>query len=793
MACKVKISIATALISLFFAVGEINAQVNPDSMALWEKIDPIEMHKETSIDEINIPTQTGTYFKYYNKDKNEFVYVLTGDIIIRNNYNTLTDVLRDLPQFIVNQPGTATQGEQFYSAGINGNENYIIMINGIKMNSVFSDGFPIAGNLPIRQAQRIEMTFNPASAIYGSGAVLGVINIITPQTERPVYLRASLNGLSNYYNNLSLLVGGKFGKGKNTIRFDVLGNYQKYRDLDLMIDTQTASIYNYRYRFYPYQLNNNYKQLPPQSGPVENLSDLTAFNVYYKNNHLFFSIWNRKDQASNGLNPLSMYKDIANFFVSDAQWNLAYTNDAIRRKHHNFYQVQLSRYTIREGSSSKFIYPGVKQAAFDYLLENIKGNAPADSIPKIMGRNLNFMEGAYFDQVRFTKGYSFDLNIKLLKEFTFNNLSLRVGYISTSSFGSPVNRFGRNPGTSYAISTDSIVGGSAINDIGLANTYLFATSGLITGITYSKNKLNIEANNILQYKTRISLNKSGLFASYYFMPSVRIRYNTQGESIALSYNSGIDVFNPVRIENQYTFMRYGNDSMKIVRDFNNYAPLKKTQITLGTSNTYFFYSVTTGIPVTGFYDGNGHYSKTAAPSFNHYGSISDPNSKLTHYGVMVDLGSRNIIGPRSNRNEPDTFSKIKPSYFKLGFIFMLSAQRYQLPIVESERKTNFFTPANKLRISFSYVLRKELHMTLFYNVTSKVRPSFFYENLIPNKKTFDLMFSYHFNRQFSAQLRWNNLFNTRLVGSQATGTVDDLDVQAQRRNKLLITLNYALE
>lgn len=762
-------------------------------MALWEKINPADMHTEPSIDNTDIATSTGSYLKYHTKEKNEFIYVITGEIIIRNNYNTLTDVLRDLPQFSVNQPGSALQGEQFYSSGLNGNENYVIMINGIKMNSCFSNGFPIAGNLPIRQAQRIEFVFSPSSAIYGSGATLGVINIITPQTERPVYIRASLNGLSNYYNNLSLLVGGKFGKGKNTIRFDVLGNYQKYRNMSLVIDTQTASIYNYREEFYPYSRNANYKQLPPESGPVEHLSDLTAFNVYYQNTHLFFSIWNRKDQASNGLNPLGMYKGIANFFMSDAQWNLALTNDAVKKKHHNFYQLQISRYIVRDGSAAKFIYPGVKQAAFDYLLENLKGNAPPDSIPSIMDRNMNFLDNKYFDQVRFTKGSSFDISINLLKEFSFKNLSLKVGHLANFYFGSPVNRFNKSPYFETGFNSDSVLYGVPNNSIGTTNSYLVSMLGLITGANYKYKKFSFELNNTLQYSNGLSLNRPDFFQPRYVMPSLRIAYNNPFSRLLFTYNSGINIFNPVRIENQYILKRYGVDSMHILRDFNNYAPVKKTQITLGSSIAYLFYSKTTGIPVTGFYDENRNYSKTATKNTNYYGTITDPNSKLTHYGIVIDLGSRNILNSSFNRNEPDTSSRNKPSYFQFGMIFMLSAQRYELPMIENEGKTNFFTPSNKARFSFTYVVRKDFHLTLFYTVTSKVRPSFYYENLIPNKKIFDLMLSYHFNRQFSAQLKWTNLFGANLFGSQATGTVDDLDVQAQRRVKMLITLNYALE
>ncbi len=766
----------------------LSSQETKDSLRLWNLLNHNDMNTEKTIDQSEIPSNTGTFFKTNPNDKTEQILVITGEFISRLNYNTLGDVLKDLPQFYVNQPGSALQGEVFYSAGLNGNENYAILINGVPVHTYFSAGFPVANNLPIRQAQRIEISFNPASARYGSGATLGVINIITPQTERPVYIKASLNGFSNNFNNMSLLVGGKFGKGRNTVRFDVYGNYQKYANIKLKSDTQISSLYNYRYKYYPYFNNTNYKQLPPDNGPVEHLSDLTGLNVYYRNWYLMFNSANRKDQASNGLNPLAMYKDVANFFVSDRQLNFAITNEKTKKNRHNFYQGRVSYYRIQSGSAAKYIFPALKQAAFDYLIENLKGTVPKDSIPFIVNRNLQKLDAHLFDQVRFVRGGALDINLTVLREFSIKNLQIKYGFNYTIAGGTAINRYSRTPYYDNIFSSDT---NTITSNIGRNNAYFTGMGSIVLGISYKFKKYNFDFFNSLQSGNILTTgnNKS------VNMPSLRITRKRGKDKSAwfLVYSMGMDAFNPTRKENQYKFTRVTQDSLAIERDFSTYSYTKKTQISFGTQRNYLFYSKTTGIPVIGFYDENYNYSRVATVNTRYYGNYISPNSILEHYGITMvspDLNTNSFTSGIYSGN--DTSHQYG---WKLGVktIALFSVQKYTLPNADGVQKTNYFTPSNKIRFNFYLSNGRNWMFTFLYNLQNKVRPSFYYDAVLPNKQTIDLLFNYNFTRQFSANIKLFNITGTNLFGPQATGSVDDLNLQPQRYLRMLITMNYALE
>ncbi|MCC7299085.1 MAG: TonB-dependent receptor plug domain-containing protein, partial [Bacteroidia bacterium] len=766
--------------------GTLIAQVGFDSTRLWNQITP-EENTNTTIDNSDIATNTGGFFKTDKNDNNEQIIVITGEFINRLNYNTLGDVLKDLPQFAVNQPGSGLQGEVFYSAGLNGNENCAILINGVPIHTFFSAGFPLAGNLPIRQAQRIEIILNPATARYGSGATLGVINIITPQTERPVYIKASINGMSNSSNNLSLLVGGKFGKGRNTVRFDVYGNFLKFSNIRLNSDTQIYSIHSYRSQLYPYFNNTNYKQLPPDNGPVEHESDLTGLNVYYRNFHFLFHSSNRKDQASNGLNPMAMYRDIANFFVSDRQLNFAISYDAKKKHHRDFFQSRFSYYKIQTGSAAKYIFPGVKQAGFDYLIERLKGTVPQDSITPIVERNLRDWDENYFDQVRFLRGGSVDIVLNYLRQYEWKNFFSSFGYSLTVCGGSAINKYTRLLENNIFFNNDSAY---SPNNIGKMNAYLTSFSNFVVSLGYRYKSFDIEFRSLIQNGNNVIVSNQNFYSKAFLMPSVKISYKRNGgkQTYYFNYSTGMDMFNPTRLENQYRFNIDGDNLLEFNRNFALYGITEKKQVTLGIRNSYLFYSKTTGIPLIGFYDDRMVYSKTATPNTRYYGNYTVSGSMLQHYGItLISKDFSTAILNSTLEVNPDSVRRRNQLRFGITSLAMFSFQRFTLPKLEGVQKTNYFTPANRIRLNFYISKGKNWVFTTLYNYTGKTRPSFYYDVIVPNKHTFDMMFHYSFSKQFSANLKWFNITGRDLYGPQATGSVDDLYLQPQRYQKFLIT------
>jgi outer membrane cobalamin receptor len=118
--------------------------------------------------------------------------VFKAEDILRNGFVTLTDVLKAAPGIRVSQPGNAVEGETFMVRGLSGNQYMKILIDDVPIKPSVTLGMPIGAQLPIRQAERIEIMYGPAGVIYGDETCAGVVNIILKESERPVYTQADL-------------------------------------------------------------------------------------------------------------------------------------------------------------------------------------------------------------------------------------------------------------------------------------------------------------------------------------------------------------------------------------------------------------------------------------------------------------------------------------------------------------------------------------------------------------------------------------------------------------------------
>ncbi|MFN8396812.1 MAG: TonB-dependent receptor plug domain-containing protein [Bacteroidia bacterium] len=119
-------------------------------------------------------------------------YIITREEILKNGWTTLIDILRTVPGFQISEPANALLGEAFMMRGMLGNIYTKILINGVPILPSAAPGQPLGANLPIKQAERIEIVLGPATTVYGNDALAGVINFVIAEVERPVEARASL-------------------------------------------------------------------------------------------------------------------------------------------------------------------------------------------------------------------------------------------------------------------------------------------------------------------------------------------------------------------------------------------------------------------------------------------------------------------------------------------------------------------------------------------------------------------------------------------------------------------------
>ena len=90
--------------------------------------------------------------------------------------------------------------------GTNTNQ-VVVLIDGVRVNSS-TTGTTALEHMPLAQIDRIEVLRGPASSLYGSDAIGGVIQIFT---RAPDGITASLNGGSDQRGEVRAGIGGTSG------------------------------------------------------------------------------------------------------------------------------------------------------------------------------------------------------------------------------------------------------------------------------------------------------------------------------------------------------------------------------------------------------------------------------------------------------------------------------------------------------------------------------------------------------------------------------------------------------
>ncbi|MBU1699785.1 MAG: TonB-dependent receptor [Candidatus Eisenbacteria bacterium] len=107
------------------------------------------------------------------------VTVITDEDIQRWGARTLYEVLKRVPGFFPSSQATWTlTGSRGLTS--DGNDHVLLLIDGHVQNSIIGQGYQQQDMLPILQkVKKIEIVRGPGSVLWGSSAVMGVINIIT--------------------------------------------------------------------------------------------------------------------------------------------------------------------------------------------------------------------------------------------------------------------------------------------------------------------------------------------------------------------------------------------------------------------------------------------------------------------------------------------------------------------------------------------------------------------------------------------------------------------------------------
>jgi iron complex outermembrane receptor protein len=184
---------------------------------------------------------TGSNIKKVESESASPIQTITRQDIDESGLNTIADVLH---QITANSNGTiaAPWSGVGFAAGATaislrglGSNNTLVLLNGrrLAVYGLADDGknsFVDLNQIPFDAVERIEILKNGASAVYGSDAVAGVVNIITNQQFTGGAINVSggttYNGDGNQYRGSVTLGTGDLTKDKYNVFVTIDGQHQ---------------------------------------------------------------------------------------------------------------------------------------------------------------------------------------------------------------------------------------------------------------------------------------------------------------------------------------------------------------------------------------------------------------------------------------------------------------------------------------------------------------------------------------------------------------------------------------
>jgi hemoglobin/transferrin/lactoferrin receptor protein len=343
------------------------------SILFAQQTDTLLLHPEQLVEkDIHDPQATGgqvtliipgSRFPVDAQDSPFSTYIITKEEIRRNGYETLVDALKMVPGIQVSQPGSANEGETFLMRGLLGNGYAKILINDVPIRPAFLPTMPIGAQLPIREAERIEVVFGTGSVLWGCDGAAGTINIITKESDKPVFMQADLSAGGGGYNSANVMFGGRLGRDKRIFKYFAYGSYTSLEGRNITKGHFT------NYDPLLYSIDSSYFKSPnylgsynaPVISNIPHFSRKFGLNLKYQRFTFSANAMYRRDHSSLGLNPTAFSYSNPQTFTGESilHMNLGIYKQKEKkgRTINRLTNLSYMQYTVDPGSSALALYP----------------------------------------------------------------------------------------------------------------------------------------------------------------------------------------------------------------------------------------------------------------------------------------------------------------------------------------------------------------------------------------------------------------------------------------------------
>lgn len=711
-------------------------------------------------------------------------WVVTADDILRNGYATLGDVLRAAPGIRVSQPGNAMEGETFLMRGLSGNQYVKILINDVPMKPGIALGMPIGAQLPIRQAERIEVLYGPAAAIYGNEACAGVVNIILKETERPIFTQADLVAFGNYgFNSLDLMFGGKLGKDKKIFRFSLYGSSTVREKTDLYHD---RNLYNANH-YLPFGLdsslyleNPNYRaEEPPtdsfpKTAAISHESRLLGINLTWRGLHLTYNRMLRFDHSALGISPLAVsYSNPSNRLAERLEtFSLGFTRTRPNWVARNTFSAV--RYRLDNTSTTTYVFDRLSAAIYRVQMP---------SQPDQQAQVLRDVFNNIASNERYTAATGLDLRFEsLVKASLFSRFALDLGIQVNGGGGVPALTHYDIPleirldGSTtpdkvspYSPSSYSDLDGNLFGQLTWRGKRFYATGGCAVNYSYRHGLLPAPRGAVL-YQLDSTWSLRANFATGIRRPSMFAKVNSY---YILDFNGTVNV-SPVGLDATERVNTWEIGFRRIKNSFK--------------AEGIFFYQKAYRLARPGYLR---QEQGIVAPW--RYGYENAPGLALSMWGVQGLISSENREIPFTGRRRKTVITGRTEIYFQyaqgkewFGDIHPRTDDVLNAPRWHFQFRT-FFTLSRFQMVLASNRQTSVLSKAVIYrdNYQRKV-----IQERYPAFRSWDVMARFYLSNHLLVYCHVQNLFNRHYAGLDATGTPDDLLYNPQQGRLLRLGVNY---
>ncbi len=725
---------------------------------------------------------SGSRFPIDAADLPYSIYVITKEEIRRNGYETLVDALKMVPGIRVSQPGSAIEGETFQIRGLLGNTYAKILLNDVPIKSSFLASMPIGAQLPVKEAERIEVIFGTGASLYGSDTPAGIINIITKESDKPVFMQADLSVGGAGIRSLNVMFGGRLGRDKRIFKYFVYGSNVYMEDRKIFGD--------YGYNFNPgtYSQDSTYSTVPnytgfpgfPVIGAVPHQSRRFGFIGKFKRFTISLESLYRRDHSSLGFNPTAYeYSNLlSSIGESTTRFNLNIFKEKEKKNRKTDFSVTFNN--TESTSSTLAVHNGLSRM----LLKAAEANTRDLGIES----TTHYFDSLYNDYLagpRYHFGFSVETRVEHIRNYRLLKLlTLTVGVNSKIALGSPLTGL-------FPDEQDAFLGGlnvrfteqyHGMNFAYLTGVYAkYTESNGFSQLFYNRKKLKVAGG--INFSTTFYQPGGGHDA---ISPSFAVLWNiTERLNVRSSIGRAFRQANLYYETNSYAVLSQSNNTL--YRPSNLYIQpeetiswetgirLKGKNNKVGAEATWFLNRTTHLIQyrsIERYYD---------ADSTDYYGELgysNFDNSYLTYTGGSISLLNKFIIQDPLTITTQLNYSWLNP---KWGVDGVSSYPLLNPPRGNMLKLRSRLTPFKKTTFIIDLIRYSQIA-----SAYSPKKDSKFW--------TLDFIGRYAFTDRFDAYLKITNFFDKNYSGiSPDADPADLLHYNPQSGRIIRLGMNYHIE